>query len=160
MLRPPAKRFRLCLPALFALAVAAPAAVPDQPGYNRDIRTILSNNCFYCHGPDEKKREAHLRLDVRENALAEHESGYAIVPGKPNESELLTRILSHDKDEVMPPPKAKKAPLTAGQVATLRRWIEQGAVYEGDWAFQALNSAPPPAVRDGASVKNPIDQYI
>ena len=160
MLRPPVHSLPLCLPVLLALGVAAPAAVPDKPGYNRDIRPLLSNNCFYCHGPDEKKREAKLRLDVRENALAEHDSGRAIVPGKPAESELLTRILSHDKDEVMPPPKAKKPPLTVEQIATLRRWIEQGAPYEGQWAFLPPNSAPPPAVRDGAWVKNPVDQYI
>jgi hypothetical protein len=160
MLRPPALSLPLTVSTLLALAVVSRAAVPDKPGYNRDIRPILSNNCFYCHGPDEKKREAKLRLDVRENALAEHDSGHAIVPGKPDESELLSRILSHDKDEVMPPPKAKKAPLTAEQIATLRRWIEQGAVYEGHWAFLPLNSAPPPAVKDRTWVRNPIDQYI
>ncbi len=160
MLRPPALSFPLTVSTLLALAAVSPAAVPDKPGYNRDIRPILSNNCFYCHGPDEKKREAKLRLDVRENALAEHDSGHAIVPGKPDESELLSRILSHDKDEVMPPPKAKKAPLTTEQIATLRRWIEQGATYEGHWAFLPLNSAPPPAVKDHAWVRNPIDQYI
>ncbi len=160
MLWPPARVQPLCISALFALVLAASAAVPDKPGYNRDIRPILSNNCFYCHGPDEKKREAKLRLDLREDALAEHDSGHAIVPGQPGESELLTRILSHDKDEVMPPPKAKKAPLTAEQIATLRRWIEQGAPYENHWAFLPLNSALPPVVRDRAWVRNSIDQYI
>lgn len=160
MLRPPALLFPLCISTLLALVLAASGAVPDKPGYNRDIRPILSNNCFYCHGPDEKKREAKLRLDVRDNALAEHDSGHAIVPGKPDESELLKRILSHDKDEVMPPPKAKKPPLTEEQIATLRRWIEQGAPYEGHWAFLPLNSAPPPAVKDRTWVRNPIDQYI
>src|SRR3954463_8299817 len=132
---------------------SAHAESPGKIHFNKDIRPILSNNCFYCHGPDEKKREAKLRLDVRENAIAEHDSGHAIVAGKPDESELLTRILSHDKDEVMPPPKAKKAPLTNEQIATLRRWIEQGATYEGHWAFLPLNSAPPPAVKDPALVR-------
>src|SRR5262249_13011692 len=95
---------RLPLVLLLASGLPSPAAVPATPGYNRDLRPILSNNCFYCHGPDEKKREAKLRLDVRDDALAEHDSGRAIVPGKPGESELLTRILSHDKNEIMPPP--------------------------------------------------------
>ena len=160
MLRPPAHSLPFCLLVLLAFVGSGYGAIPDKPGYNRDIRPILSNNCFYCHGPDEKKREAKLRLDIRENAFAEHDSGHAIVPGKPDESELLTRILSHDKDEVMPPPKAKKPPLASEQIATLRRWIEQGAPYEGHWAFLPLNSASPPAVRDRAWVKNTIDQYI
>jgi hypothetical protein len=135
-------------------------AVPAQPGFNRDIRPILSDKCFYCHGPDEKKREAKLRLDVAESAYAEHDSGRAIVPGQPDDSELLNRILSHDKDDVMPPPKAKKPPLTKDEVATLRRWIAQGAKYEGPWAFLPLNQAPPPAVKNNAWVRNPIDNYI
>ena len=160
MLRPPALLSSLCLSALLALTIRASAVVPDKPGYNRDIRPILSNNCFYCHGPDEKKREAKLRLDVRDNALAEHDSGHAIVPGKPDDSELLKRILSHDKDDVMPPPKSKKPPLTADGIATLRRWIEQGATYESHWAFLPLNAAPPPKVKNRAWVRNPIDQYI
>ncbi|HEY3902060.1 MAG TPA: PSD1 and planctomycete cytochrome C domain-containing protein [Chthoniobacter sp.] len=135
-------------------------AIPAQPGFNRDIRPILSDKCFYCHGPDEKKREAKLRLDVAESAYAEHDSGRAIVPGKPEDSELLNRILSHDKDDMMPPPKAKKPPVSAEQVATLRRWIEQGAKYEGPWAFLPLNQAPPPVVRNQSWVRNPIDRYI
>jgi hypothetical protein len=156
-------RFLFFLPLAFLVLCAdsaSRAAVPERPRFNRDIRPILSNNCFYCHGPDEKKREAKLRLDLRENALAEHDSGRAIMPGKPDESELLTRILSHDKEEVMPPPKAKKTPLTMEQVATLRRWIEQGAEYEGPWAFLPLSTLPPPSVRDRAWVRNPVDQFI
>src|SRR5439155_18327030 len=88
------------------------AAVPEKPRFNRDIRPILSNNCFFCHGPDEKKREAKLRLDERASATADHDGVRAIVPGKPDESELLARMLSQDRDEVMPPPKSKKQPAT------------------------------------------------
>ena len=136
------------------------AAVPEKPRFNRDIRPILSNNCFFCHGPDEKKREAKLRLDERASATAEHDGVRAIVPGKPDESELIARMLSQDRDEVMPPPKSKKVPATAEQIATLRKWIEQGAEYEGHWAFLPLSDAPPPAVKDRAWPKNPIDQFI
>ncbi len=132
----------------------------EKVQFNRDVRPILSGNCFFCHGPDEKKREADLRLDVRESALADRDGVKAIVPGKPDESELLTRILSHDKDEAMPPPKSKKPPLTAQQIATLRRWIEQGAEYEGHWAFLPLREEAPFAVKDGAWPKNPIDRFI
>src|SRR4051812_49152456 len=76
--------------------------------FDRDIRPILAENCTHCHGPDEKERKGELRLDVRADALKEHDGMRAIVPGKPQESELITRISSTDKDEVMPPPKAKK----------------------------------------------------
>ncbi len=119
------------------------AAWGAEVGFNRDIRPILSNHCFACHGPDEKKREAKLRLDVRENAIEERDGVRAIVPGKPDESELIIRILTHDRDELMPPPKSKKPAVTAAQVATLRRWIEQGAKYESHWAFMPLAGAAP-----------------
>lgn len=107
----------------------------DRITFNRDVRPILSDKCFYCHGPDSAKREADLRLDVRDVAVA---SG-AIVPDKPDESEMLRRILSHDPDEQMPPAIAKLAKLTEAEITTLRRWIEQGAEYEGHWAFLSLS---------------------
>ncbi len=142
------------------LAVSTAAEAAERLRFNRDVRPILSGNCFFCHGPDEKKREADRRLDVREGALAEIDGVRAVVPGKPDASELMTRVLSHDKDEQMPPPKSKKAPLTPEQIATLRRWIAEGAEYEGHWAFLPLAAAPPPAVKGGAWVKNGIDQFI
>jgi len=153
--------FRL-LVLVSGLAFAWPgeAAVPDKPRFNRDIRPILSNNCFYCHGPDDKKREAELRLDTREGAIKETEGVRAVVPGRPDESELLKRIGTHDKDELMPPPKSKKPRVTEEQVATLRRWIEQGAEYEGHWAFLPLKTAPPPVVQEKRWPKNQIDQFI
>ena len=96
-------------PFLFA-ATAAFAAPVD---YNRDIQPILSENCYHCHGPDPKAREAKLRLDTHAGALGKTEDGIAVVtPGKPEESELITRIFSHDRDEVMPTPKSHKPPLT------------------------------------------------
>ena len=96
---------------------------------NRDIRPILSDNCFYCHGPDGNHRKGKLRLDVREEALKNE----AFVPGKPEESELVRRIFTDDKDDHMPPLESAKK-LTEAQKATLKEWIAQGAKYEKHWA--------------------------
>ncbi|HEY2342913.1 MAG TPA: DUF1549 domain-containing protein, partial [Chthoniobacteraceae bacterium] len=139
-------------------AWAAPAS--DQIRFNEQIRPILSNKCFFCHGPDEKHREAKLRLDVAENAMADHDGERAIVPGKPEESALLDRGTSQDEDEMMPPPKSKRARLTPEEVALLRKWIEQGAKYEGFWAFLPLRDEPPPEVQKAEWVRNPIDRFI
>jgi hypothetical protein len=153
---PPSWRFTL----LLLLGVGRGLAAPSEVRFNRDVRPILSNHCFACHGPDEKKREAKLRLDERENAITERDGVRAIVPGRPDESELLVRILTHDPDEVMPPPKSKKPAVTPEQVAILRKWIEQGAKYEAHWAFLPLDRAAPPVVQDAAWARNPIDQFI
>src|SRR6188508_1106321 len=110
---------------IFSGAIAAePAAEKLQ--FNRDIRPILSEACFACHGPDAGKREAELRLDLTESARSEQRDRPAIVAGKPDESELVRRINSDDPDVRMPPPHSKKE-LTALQKTTLRRWIEEGA---------------------------------
>ena len=122
---------------VLAALLLSPTSSPadDHVTFNRDVRPILSDKCFFCHGPDSAKREAELRLDVRDVAVA---SG-AIVPDKPNESEMLRRILSHDPEVQMPPASAKLAKLTQAEIDTLRRWIEQGAEYEGHWAFLPLS---------------------
>jgi hypothetical protein len=129
--------------AAIAIAVVAAATVvsaaDDRVQFNRDIRPILSDKCFFCHGPDANKREADLRLDVREAAL---DAG-AIVAGAPDESELLRRVMSDDPDERMPPESSKLDRLSSKEIDLLRRWIEQGAEYEGHWAFIPLPSAPP-----------------
>src|SRR5215469_10330163 len=115
--------------------VAAPEAVPLPVEFNRDIRPILSNNCFQCHGPDQKKRKADLRLDTKDG-LFKQADGYAnIVPGRLDESELYVRIASDDEAEQMPPPKSGKT-LTKAQVETIKRWIEEGAEWKGHWAYQ------------------------
>ena len=124
--------------------------------FNRDIRPILSNKCFFCHGPDEKTREADLRLDTREGALEDHGGFSAIVPGKPDDSELIYRIAEATGDEAMPPPHAKKESLTKSEVALFRRWIEQGAPYQGHWSFEPLAKTTPPVSWKG----NPIDYFI
>ncbi|MFN7565320.1 MAG: DUF1549 domain-containing protein, partial [Prosthecobacter sp.] len=121
----------------FAFAIlffpfAAHAA--EKLRFNRDIRPILSDKCFHCHGPDSKKREADLRLDDRAAAIKD---GH-IVPGKPEKSLILDRILTSDPDELMPPPKSKLGQLTKAEVETLRRWISEGAQYEAHWSFTSF----------------------
>jgi hypothetical protein len=136
------------------------AELLQKISFNKHIRPILSGSCFYCHGPDEKNREAKLRLDTREGALADHDGVRAVVPGKPDESELLVRLLSHDKDEVMPPPSAKKPRISEGEIAVLRRWIQEGAVYEGHWAFLPVQTPRVPAPRLSSWGRNPVDAFV
>jgi hypothetical protein len=123
-------------PALL-LALAWSALADAKISFNREIRPILSEQCFSCHGFDAKHRKADLRLDTREGALADNDGVRAIIPGDPAKSELWQRLLSTDPEEVMPPPEAHKPKLTAKQKETLRRWIEEGAPYEPHWAFTA-----------------------
>lgn len=112
------------------------AAVAAPLSFNRDIRPILSDKCFACHGLDEEAREAKLRLDTAEGAFRQKRRGLpALVPGKPNESEAWLRIISEDEDEVMPPPNSHKK-LSSEEKASIRRWIEEGAVYQKHWAFE------------------------
>src|SRR5437773_11043957 len=112
--------------ACFLTSAATFAAPPDTVSFNEHVRPILSNNCFYCHGPDEKHREAKLRLDIREEAVRDLGGYAAIVPGKPDASELMKRVTTHDEDDIMPPVKSKKH-LTPQEIEVLRKWIAQGA---------------------------------
>ncbi len=118
------------------VACGVTAGAEPKLSFNRDVRPILSDTCFACHGPDSGNRQAGLRLDVAEQATAELESGTrAIVPGSAAASELLARVVSDDPDTVMPPPHAKLGRLTPEQVAVLTRWIDEGATYEPHWTF-------------------------
>lgn len=147
-------------PLLAALSLACVAEAAEPLRYNRDIRPILSDNCFSCHGPDVNRRKAGLRLDVREEALKAAESGeIAIVPGEAGKSALWERINSTDADEVMPPPKAHKT-VTAAQKEKLRLWIEQGAKYEQHWSYVPLAPVPLPTVQRGDWARNAIDRFI
>ncbi len=119
--------------------------------FNRDIRPILSAKCFACHGPDSKDRAAKFRLDTKEGAYA------AIVPGKPDDSELVTRVTSADPDDLMPPPEQKN-PLTAKEIGLLKRWIEEGAPFSGHWAFETVTRPTPSAVE--THTENPIDRFV
>jgi mono/diheme cytochrome c family protein len=140
-----------------ALGIAAPAGVD----FNRDIQPILSDNCYQCHGPDEHARKAKLRLDRKEGAYGKNEDGRAIVaPGKPDDSELITRILSTDADEMMPTPKSNRK-LTDAQKKLLQQWVEQGAPWAEHWAFVAPKKAeipkPDPAL---GTTRNVIDAFV
>lgn len=150
---------------LTSLLVVCVAGITSQlqaapPDFNRQVRPILAQHCFKCHGPDDKGREAGLRLDVREGAVAALESGErAIVPGKPDASELLRRIHSTDEADQMPPPATKKT-LTVGEKTVLRQWIEAGAEYQPHWAFVAPRAAPLPAVKLTPWPRGPLDNYV
>ena len=138
-------------------AADAHATGSERISFNRDIRPILSENCFACHGPDSATRQAGLRLDNFDQATAELDSGgRAIVPENPAISELLARIVSDDPDAVMPPPETKIGRLTDEQVETLKRWVAEGAAYEPHWAL-----VPPvrPALAAG-DARHPIDAIV
>jgi hypothetical protein len=152
--------------AILLFFVSAPrwaaAALPSgRLGYNRDIRPILSENCFRCHGPDKGSRMAGFRLDVREQALQPIRSGAVpIVPGKPEASAVVARIFDPDPARAMPPEYAHKT-LTPLQKETIRRWVAEGAEYEGHWAYLPVRRPPVPEIpAAGAPVRNPIDAFV
>ena len=140
------------------VALLFPGLVQAQAeglSFNRDIRPILSDNCFYCHGQDGNKRKADLRLDLRETAV----NAGAIVPGNLLQSELIRRIESKDPDERMPPPDSNRV-LGDDDKKTLRRWVESGASYETHWAFDPPARSPEPMVHDASWPRNPIDFFV
>ena len=122
--------------------------------FSRDIRPILSENCFFCHGPDDKKREANLRLDDEAGAKTSNDGVIAVVPGDPEKSALIARIVSKDPEEVMPPPKQHKT-ISPAQVALLKEWIKQGAKWGKHWSYEKVVRPQTPA-----GVKNPVDAFL
>ena len=162
MIQTSACHWRVVLLLAYFCCLAPIASADDEIRFNRDVKPILSQNCFQCHGPDDKHRSAGLRLDQRDAAMKPAESGaVAIVPNDPQQSELLRRVTSADADLHMPPADSGKV-LTPEQVEILRRWIEQGAKYEGHWAFEKVESPAVPKVASEHSsfVANPIDSFI
>jgi hypothetical protein len=138
------------------LGAATISLAQDEPiVFNRDIRPILSEYCFACHGPDSASRKADLRLDQADVAAMKK----AIIAGKPDESGVIERILSDDPDAVMPPPATKK-PLTAHQKDLLKRWIASGAEYQPHWSFIAPVRPAVPKLKNAAWVRNPIDAFV
>lgn len=151
-MRPP-----FLFPLLLLLAAVQPAKGASRKiEFNRDVRPILSENCFSCHGFDAKKREADLRLDTSEGAYGLHDGTQAIKPGAPLESEALRRILTQDPDDVMPPRKAHKK-ITPKQVDILRQWITEGATYQRHWSFEPLKKTPIPS---GLPALSPVDAFL
>jgi mono/diheme cytochrome c family protein len=147
-------------PCLILLALVTPAGSAEAPiDYNRDVRPILAKNCFACHGQDDGHRAAKLRLDRREPALASRKRGAAIVPHAPDKSLLIARVTAKDEDERMPPMQTGNA-LSAAQIATLQRWIAEGAPYAEHWAFVKPKRPSLPAVKDLAWPRNGIDAFI
>jgi mono/diheme cytochrome c family protein len=158
--------FRGCSLAAGTLAVilapggGASAGPPAAIDFNRDVRPLLSRNCFACHGPDEHDRRGGLRLDDRAAATSELDSGAtAIVPGKPAESELVARIHATDADVVMPPPESNHV-LTAAEKDLLERWLAAGAPYAAHWAYVPPAATPEPAVTDPTWGRNWIDPFV
>ncbi len=142
---------------LFAVAVFSSTATAAEPAidFNRDVRPILSNNCYACHGPDEKVRKGSLRLDTFDGAIGKAGGNIGLVPGKPDKSELLARVVLDAADADAMPPKKTGKHLTAKEVATLKTWIEQGAKYAQHWAYAKPERPAVPAL-----AKTPIDAFL
>ena len=145
----------LALPLALGWAEAAEQSV----NFSREIRPILSQYCFACHGPDEEQRKAKLRLDTKEGAISSEDGVHIIKPGASGESELIKRIMSGDEDEVMPPPK-DGVKLSAEQIELLKRWVDQGAKWETHWAFEKPVRPELPKVKDTSWPRNEIDYFV
>ncbi len=147
---------------LALLTATVTCCVPAaEISFNRDIRPILSDNCFACHGPDERTREGGLRLDLREAATREHKGSRGIHPGAPESSSIMARITTEDPEDRMPPSDSNKT-LSSHEVELLREWIKQGAEWQDHWAFvpPTRPEVPPVASHAGAPAINPIDNFV
>lgn len=148
---------------LFALALLPDTVVAAEPArdlsYNHDVRPILSDNCFRCHGPDAATRQGDMRLDDRQNATAERDGQRVIKPGQPTLSELIRRVTSNDDEERMPPPDSG-ATLRAEEIEILRQWIAEGAEYQPHWSFIPLKRPSLPAVTDHRWPSNAVDRFV
>lgn len=156
MLTPP-PRFALPGLALALLAGTLPAA--ERLSYNRDVRPLLSDRCYKCHGPDSKTRKGELRLDDAGDALRSRKGGAVVVPGNPQESALIERIFTSEPDDQMPPPDSGLE-LSTTEKETLRQWVAEGGEFEPHWSFVAPQKAPLPTVSDLAWPRSPVDHFI
>ena len=164
---PPLPRFAvlnrctiLCCATVSLLAFRVQAAGPKLVDFSRDIQPILSDNCYHCHGPDDKARKAKLRLDTKDGAFRVKDGIAVVVPGRSSQSELIKRITSTDEDELMPPPKSNRK-LTRPQIELMKQWVEQGAPWVKHWAFTAPQRPAIPSTQGSKSkTQNPIDSFI
>ena len=140
--------------ALASCAISAASA--DTIQFNRDIRPLLSDACFQCHGPDKNSREADLRLDLEAAAKADLGGYFGIVPGDAEASEIYQRMITTDHDDLMPPEESGKS-LTPEEIALIKKWIEQGAPWQGHWAYVKPERAEPPTVKNTQWPQSPID---
>jgi hypothetical protein len=145
--------------ALLFISIASLLRAQDRIEFNRDIRPILSDTCFLCHGPDKAHRKADLRLDVESSAKAKREDHFTILPGKLDQSELIRLITTDDADERMPPPDSGRQ-LTKQQIDLLKRWVAQGAPWQAHWSFIAPQRPALPPVNDSAWPRNAVDHFI
>src|SRR6266404_4889031 len=158
-------RMLACLILAAATCLAGRAAGADRPSdkttvdFSRDILPIFSDNCFKCHGPDEKSRKGKLRLDTKEGAFRVKDGQSVIVPGKGAGSELFRRITTTNQDDLMPPSESNHK-LTAKQIELIKRWIDQGAKWGQHWAFNPIANPKPPAVKDRRLPVNEIDRFV
>jgi hypothetical protein len=148
----------LCLIALFPGRVVFAADLPARVEFNRDIRPILSENCYQCHGPDKNTRKADLRLDTKEGLFAEIDGNRPVVAGDLDKSEMYRRLITDDTSERMPNKKSGKK-LTAKQIALIKLWIEQGAQWQGHWAYIKPNRPTTPEIQQPVA-RNPIDLFV
>jgi hypothetical protein len=148
-----------CLLAMSASFCLSQSTQKPTIDFQREIRPILSDNCFQCHGPDSGTRMAGLRLDLKDSAMAVRKNGPVVAAGKPAESLLYQRVSASDVARRMPPESSHKS-LNAAQIAKLKTWIEQGAPWQEHWAYRAPVKAAPPPVRNAAWARNPIDRFV
>src|SRR5262249_37750942 len=145
--------------AFLSADAAAAAAGKGGVDFSRDILPVLSDNCFQCHGPDEKARKGKLRLDTKEGAFRIKDGKTMIVPGKSPESELFRRIATKDPDDLMPPPESNHK-LTPRQITLIRQWIDEGAPWGRHWAFDPIRPPKPPRVKNPRWPVNDIDRFV
>ncbi|MBK7999636.1 MAG: DUF1553 domain-containing protein [Verrucomicrobia bacterium] len=146
--------------AMLAALPSFAAPLPARVDFNYHIKPLLSDRCFFCHGPDEKGRKGKLRLDTPEGAFKALEGGMSVVkPGDPAKSELLHRLTSTDPEEVMPPPKANLA-LSTDEIALFKKWIEQGAEWKKHWAFIPVGNVPVPDTKNRKWARNEVDRFV